>query len=95
LGRLVLETTGDVRLAQEVSGANTGRQALGMLLAARALPAVAAVGTRLLTALRTYAGPGPNLAAVILDFAGLPLWRGESQGSEIIPPFFKGGQGGL
>ena len=85
LGRLVLETTGDIHLAQEVSGANTGRQALGMLLAARALPAVAAVGTRLLAALRAYAGPGPKLAAVILDFAGLPLWRGEDQGTNLTP----------
>jgi cobalt-precorrin-5B (C1)-methyltransferase len=78
LGRLVLETTGDVHLSQEVSGANTGRQALEMLLAAQAMPAVAAVGTRLLAVLRTYAGPGPKLAAVILDFAGLPLWQGEN-----------------
>ena len=87
----MLEKTGDVRLAQEVSGANTGRQALEILLAARALPAVAAVGTRMLAALRTYAGPGPNLAAVILDFAGLPLWRGESQGLN-VPRFLKAGR---
>ncbi|MCX5892846.1 MAG: cobalt-precorrin-5B (C(1))-methyltransferase [Deltaproteobacteria bacterium] len=80
LGRLVLETTGDARLAQEVSGANTGRPALGILLAAQALPAVAAVGIRMLAALRTYAGPSPTLAAVILDFAGLPLWRGLDEG---------------
>jgi cobalt-precorrin-5B (C1)-methyltransferase len=77
LGRLVLETTGDVRLAQEVSGANTGRQALEILLAAQALPAVAAVGQQMLAALRAYAGPNPTLAAVILDFNGESLWRGE------------------
>jgi hypothetical protein len=34
----------------------------------------------MLAALREYAGAGPGLAAVILDFAGQPLWRGESQG---------------
>ncbi|MCX5890849.1 MAG: cobalt-precorrin-5B (C(1))-methyltransferase [Deltaproteobacteria bacterium] len=78
LGRLVLEKTGDARLAQEVSQANTGRQALEILLAARAVPVVAAVGSRLLAALRSFAGSGPTLAAVILDFNGLPLWQGES-----------------
>jgi len=41
---------------------------------------VAAGGAMMLAALREYAGPGPNLAAVILDFTGLPLWRGESKG---------------
>ena len=35
---------------------------------------------RMLAALRDYAGPGPQLAAIILDFAGQQLWRGESQG---------------
>jgi len=39
---------------------------------------VAVVGDRMLAALRSYAGPGPELAAVILDFNGLPLWRGEN-----------------
>jgi cobalt-precorrin-5B (C1)-methyltransferase len=86
LGRLVLEKSGDARLAQEIAAANTGRQALGILLAAQALPAVAEVGARLLAALRTYAGPSPALAAVILDFAGMPLWLGESRGEEYLTP---------
>jgi hypothetical protein len=34
----------------------------------------------MLAALHDYAGPGPSLAAVILDFAGQNLWWGESQG---------------
>jgi len=80
LGRLVAEKTGDANLAGEVARANTGRQALEILLAAQAQPVVAAVGARMLAALRDYAGPGPNLGAVILDFAGAPLWRGESRG---------------
>jgi cobalt-precorrin-5B (C1)-methyltransferase len=86
LGRLVLEQTGDARLARSVSRANTGRQALDLLLAAQATPVVAAVGARMLAALRSYAGPGPDLVAVILDFNGLPLWRGESpkQGSQAL-----------
>jgi len=80
LGRLVLEQTGDARLAQEVSRANTARQALEILLAAQALVVVAEVGARMLAALRTYAGPEPALAAMILDFNGFPLWQGKSPG---------------
>ena len=80
LGRLVLEKTGDERLAQAVSQANTGRQALEILLAVQAVPVVAAVGSRMLAALRSFAGPSPQLAALILDFAGEPLWRGLDEG---------------
>jgi cobalt-precorrin-5B (C1)-methyltransferase len=83
LGALALDVTGDVRLGTDLSQANTGRQALEILLAAQALPVVAEVGTRMLAALRGHAGPGPKLAAVILDFAGAPLWRGESQGDKL------------
>jgi len=32
----------------------------------------------MLAALRLFAGPGPELIAVILDFAGQPLWQGKS-----------------
>ena len=96
LGRLVQEITGDVPLARNVCRANTGRQALEILLAAQAPQVVAEVGARMLAALRSFAGPGPELSAVILDFAGLPLWRGESSGTgPAFPPFSKGGQGGL
>ena len=81
LGRLTGEKTGDSGLAREISRANTARQALEILLAAQARPVVTEVGTRMFAALRDYAGPGPGLAAVILDFAGEPLWRGGSQGN--------------
>jgi cobalt-precorrin-5B (C1)-methyltransferase len=80
LGALTQEITGDVRLAQEVSRANTARQVLEILLAAPAPQVVAAVGARMLAALRNHAGPGPHMSAVILDFNGLPLWQGENQG---------------
>jgi cobalt-precorrin-5B (C1)-methyltransferase len=82
LGRLTGEKTGNSRLAQEVARANTARQALEILLAAQAQPVVAETGAMMLAALRDYAGPGPNLGAVILDFAGAPLWRGESRGEQ-------------
>jgi len=80
LGRLSQEITGDGRLAQEVAQANTARQALEILTAAQAGPVVAAVGARMLKALRTFAGPEPELEAVILDFSGSPLYRGKSPG---------------
>ena len=80
LGRWTLELTGDAALAQAVAGANTARQTLELLSAAGADRVVARVGDRMLAALRDYAGPGPRLAAIILDFAGQQLWRGESQG---------------
>jgi cobalt-precorrin-5B (C1)-methyltransferase len=79
LGRWTLDLTGDAALAQAVAGANTARQALELLAAAGAGSVVARVGAKMLAALQDYAGPGPQLAAVILDFAGQPLWWGESQ----------------
>jgi cobalt-precorrin-5B (C1)-methyltransferase len=82
LGRLTEEIAGDAKLAREVARANTARQALEILLTAPERSVVAEVGARMLAALRDYAGPGPGLAAVILDFAGLPLWRGESPGAK-------------
>jgi cobalt-precorrin-5B (C1)-methyltransferase len=80
LGRWTLDLTGDAALAQAVAGANTARQVLELLGAAGAGGVVAQVGAAMLAALRDYAGPGPRLAAIILDFAGHILWRGESQG---------------
>jgi cobalt-precorrin-5B (C1)-methyltransferase len=80
LGRWTLDLTGDAALAQAVAGANTARQALELLSGAGADRVVARVGDRMLAALRNYAGPGPELGAVVFDFAGAPLWRGESPG---------------
>ena len=80
LGRWTLDLTGDTSLAQAVAGANTARQALELLTEAGAGRVVAQVGDRMLAALRDYAGPGPELTAVMLDFDGLPLWQGESPG---------------
>ena len=78
LGGLTLETTGKAELAQAVARANTARQALEILTAARAPEVVAAVGVRMLASLRSHAGDGPELAAAILDFSGSPLWQGRS-----------------
>jgi cobalt-precorrin-5B (C1)-methyltransferase len=80
LGRWTLDLTGDALLAQAVAGANTARQALEILTGARVGQVVAQVGTRMLAALRDYAGPVPKISAVVLDFDGATLWRGESSG---------------
>ena len=63
-----------------MAGANTARQALELLTGARAGQVVEQVGDRMLAALRNYAGPGPKLKAVVFDFDGAPLWRGQSSG---------------
>ncbi|MEJ2672457.1 MAG: cobalt-precorrin-5B (C(1))-methyltransferase [Deltaproteobacteria bacterium] len=80
LGRWTLGLTGDARLAQAVARANTARQALELLSNARSGQVVARVGQRMLAALRDYAGAGPRLNAVVLDFDGAILWQGESLG---------------
>lgn len=80
LGRWTLDLTKDALLAQAVARGNTARQALEILTEARAGRVVSQVGTRMLAALRDYAGPAPRLTALVLDFDGAPLWRGESDG---------------
>jgi cobalt-precorrin-5B (C1)-methyltransferase len=84
LGRWTLDLTGDAALAQAVAGANTARQVLEILREAGAGGVVARVGERMLAALRSFAGPGPRLEAVVLDFDGSTRWRGESPG-EAVP----------
>jgi len=80
LGRWTLNLTGNTSLAQAVAGANTARQALELITEAGAGGVVAQVGGKMLAALREYAGSGPEVNAVMLDFAGLLLWRGDSPG---------------
>ena len=81
---MTLALTGNTSLAQAVAGANTARQTLEILTEAGAGQVVAQVGAALLAALREFAGPGPQLNAVVLDFDGATLWRGESPG-EVAP----------
>jgi cobalt-precorrin-5B (C1)-methyltransferase len=80
LGRWTLDLTGDAVLAGEVAQANTARQALEILLRGQAAAVVSRVGARMLAALRDYAGPGPAINAIILNFDGSLLWQEESQG---------------
>lgn len=83
LGRWTEERTGDILLAQAVARANTAREALEILSAVQSQEVMAEVGGRMLAALREHAGPGPKLAAVILDFNGLPLFREEDSGGSL------------
>jgi len=84
LGRLTFYLTGNTALAQAVAGANTARQTLEILTKARAGQVVAYVGAGMLVALREYAGSGPEVNAVVLDFDGSLLWRGESPGEAAV-----------
>jgi cobalt-precorrin-5B (C1)-methyltransferase len=82
LARLINEVTGDPALAQAVARANTAREVLENLPAASSQAILAEVGRRMLTALRNHAGPAPELAAVIMNFDGAPLfWGGEVEGA--------------
>ena len=69
--------TGNAALAQAAAQAHTARQVLEILTQAGDLRALDTIGRSMLNCLRSYAGPGPALVAVILDFNGLVLWRGE------------------
>jgi cobalt-precorrin-5B (C1)-methyltransferase len=76
LARWTHEVTGDPDLAQAVARANTAREVLENLPAASSQAVIAEVGSRMLAALRSHAGPAPELAAVIMNFDGTPLFRG-------------------
>ncbi len=81
LSRWVRDLTGDPLLTRAVRQANTAREVLEMLPTPQKTAVVAEVGRRMRGALREHAGPGPELAAVILDFDGLPLfWGGDLEG---------------
>ncbi len=65
---------------QEIAGANTARQALDILRAQGRLDLVPVVGKRMLGAARDFAGPGPTIWAVIIDFDGTVLYSGSQPG---------------
>jgi len=75
LGRWTWQRTGNKLLVEQVSRANTAREALELLLEAQAHQVLAEVGSRQLLHLRHLAGPHPRLTAVILNFDGQPLWQ--------------------
>jgi cobalt-precorrin-5B (C1)-methyltransferase len=80
LGRWTADLTGDAVLAKAVARANTARHALELLTGARGGEVVAQVGEHMLAVLRDYAGSGPKLTALMLDFDGSILYHGENTG---------------
>jgi len=83
LARWIYEITGNPDLAQAVARANTAREVLENLPAASLPAVIGEVGRRMLAALRDHVGPTPELAAVIMDFNGTPLfWGGEVEGAQ-------------
>jgi cobalt-precorrin-5B (C1)-methyltransferase len=81
LARWTHAVTGDSDLAQAVSRANTAREVLENLPAASAQAVIGEVGRRMLAALRNHAGLTIELAAVIMNFDGTPLfWGGDVEG---------------
>ncbi len=77
LGRWILEITGDQSLAEAAARANTAREVLEILPAVHSQAVIAAVGRRMLLALRQHAGSGPEVAAAIMNFDGQVLfWEG-------------------
>lgn len=93
LARWTIEETAKPSLARSIAGANTGREALEILKAARAWGVVDQVGRRMLQALRSHAGPEQVLEAMILDFSGLLLWRGPREEGHLYDPRSCGGSG--
>jgi cobalt-precorrin-5B (C1)-methyltransferase len=83
LGRWTLDLTGNALLAEAVARANTARQVLEILSEGRVSQVVARAGERMLAALRVYAGPNPQLTALMLDFEGSILFRGKSPGAAV------------
>jgi cobalt-precorrin-5B (C1)-methyltransferase len=82
LARWTHEVTGDPDLAQAVARANTTREVLENLPTASAQAVIGEVGRRMLAALRNHAGPAIELAAVIMNFDGAPLfWGGDVEGA--------------
>lgn len=62
--------------ARQIAQANTARQALDILRLAGRLDLVVEVGRRMLASARGFAGPGPGLWAMIIDYNGEGLYSG-------------------
>lgn len=73
LARWTAEETGDRALADAVAGANTAREAF-FLLRPSAPALFGRVGAAMVAAARGFAGEGPAIRAVILDFEGTPVF---------------------
>ncbi len=79
LARWTQELTGSSALAAAVGQANTAREALALLLAAKADKVVAHVGEQMLRTLGTFPDRPLRLEALIFATDGPLLWRGLSE----------------
>jgi len=68
LGRWFTEAEASVDLVREVEGANTARQVMEILERNNRVDLTERVGRRMLSSIRKFAGPGPEVEAVILGF---------------------------
>ena len=82
LARWLGEAGADDELARQVALANTARHALEVLREAGRLDLAPEVGRRMLAAMRRFAGPAPLVWAVMIDYDGTVLFRGELPGEE-------------
>ena len=70
----------DENTAAEIAGANTARQALDILRGAGRLEFVGEVGRRMLPSARKFAGPKPDLWAMVIDYDGAVLFQSRQEG---------------
>ena len=68
-------------LHERIARANTARHALEILQEQGRLELVGEVGRRMLASARSFAGPGPGLWGMILDFSGRVLFSGRAEDS--------------
>ncbi|MEW6266899.1 MAG: cobalt-precorrin-5B (C(1))-methyltransferase [Thermodesulfobacteriota bacterium] len=69
------EAGADPELVREVAAANTALQALDLMRSRRSLDLTAAVGRRVLSSARKFAGPGLDLWLAIVDYDGSCLYQ--------------------
>ncbi len=75
LGRWFKKAGAGRDLVREVEGANTARQVMDILKEHGRIDLVALIGQRMLASMRGFAGPGPEVEAVIIGFEEGVLFR--------------------
>lgn len=80
LSQWLCEAGLDDQIGAEIAGANTARQALEILRDVGRLDLAGDVGRRMLPSARKFAGAGPDLWAMIIDYDGTVLYQGQQQG---------------
>lgn len=76
LAAWIREKTGDRRLSDQITGANTARHAFDMIHAKNP-EAITLVGERMVAAGKTFTKPGIDIQALILDYQGNIVYNSE------------------